>query len=95
MSQPRAIIVKRWVCGGIGCTRSYAKRDAIEGHMETCWKVPENRACLTCANFKMESCCWGRSDFCGCNGERDWTCRLGLPIEPGKPRVGCEKWVAA
>lgn len=95
MAEPRAIVVKRWVCGGVACRRSYSSRAAIEGHMETCWKVPENRACLTCVRFQLETCCSTAGPDCGCRGERKWSCAIAIPIEPGKPVVGCDQWRAA
>jgi hypothetical protein len=91
-TEPYPIEVTRWVCGGEGCTRSYAKRSTIEAHMETCWRVPENRACLTCDNFVLRACCSFASDECGCRGEREWSCEVGLPVAPGKPQVGCPSW---
>lgn len=94
-TEPYPIVVTRWVCGGVGCSRSYAHRSTIEGHMETCWRVPENRACHTCAHFDVRSCCGVASDECGCRGEREWRCAVDMPIEPGKPQVGCPKWKEA
>lgn len=92
MSEPYSITVTRWVCGGIGCSRSYAHRSSVKGHMGTCWKVPENGTCLTCCHFAMHACCDVANEDCGCRGERDWRCSVGMPIEPGQPQVGCPKW---
>jgi hypothetical protein len=93
-TEPYPIVVTRWVCGGWGCSRSYSKRSSIEGHMETCWKVPENRTCLTCENFVELVCCGFLSDQCGCRGERDWECMVDITIEAGKPTVLCPSWAA-
>lgn len=87
MSEPRAIVVKRWVCGGVYCTRSYSKRETTLAHMTTCWKVPENRACLSCAHLMIYDA--GFDDYVR---DRVWSCKVGIPLEPGKPVVGCEKW---
>lgn len=92
MTDPYPIKVTRWVCGGDGCSRSFASRKGTEGHMETCWRVPENRACHSCANFRINYCCSAPSDDCGCRGEREWVCLVDLPIAPGVPMVGCPKW---
>lgn len=92
LAEPYPIVVTRWVCGGDGCTRSYSRRATTEGHMATCWKVPDNRACLSCAHFTVRTCCAGPSDECGCRGEREWTCAVGIDIEPGKARTDCPQW---
>ena len=94
-TEPYPIKVTRWVCGGWTCTRSSSKRETVEGHMQTCWRVPENRTCLTCRNFEMRTCCWGPTPECGCRGEREWACRVDISIAPGKPQVGCPSWVSA
>lgn len=91
-TEPYPIRVTRWVCAGIGCTRSYSKRATTEAHMETCWRVPENRACLTCAHFDPGICCSGFE--CGCRGERNETCRAGVPIEDHLLRSDCPMWEA-
>lgn len=86
-SAPRPIKVTRWVCGGLYCTRSYSHRSSTETHMETCWKVPENRACQSCRHFQV----YGY----GHEGDRDWLCAIGVELVAGRAVAGCEKWEAA
>lgn len=43
--------ISRYRCGVPGCFRTYASMKNALKHMETCWRNPERRACLTCYNY--------------------------------------------
>lgn len=92
MSEPKVIQATRYVC--TGCHRSWARRASAKAHMERCWRIPENRACLTCAHFDSGRCCDTASAECGCRGETDWTCAVGGPISDGLAVLHCPLWMS-
>lgn len=40
--------VKRFKCEGVECRYLRASKATVARHEKTCWKVVENRTCLTC-----------------------------------------------
>lgn len=51
MREPEGVPVVRWRCVNYGCRKSYADRHRARSHAAECPRDPDNRSCLTCANF--------------------------------------------
>lgn len=85
---PLRVTVSRYLCPG--CHRTWSRRSSAVAHMERCWRLRANHACLTCRHFDNGRCCSGHE--CGCNGESDWTCVVGGPIQDGRAVLFCPLW---
>lgn len=92
-SLPIPVMVKRYQCPH--CALRRANRTAAVEHIGRCWKNPDNRTCLTCANYESvpdgEPCFPGR--YCNCN-EGYQRCRadVDLPVGPEFPVTDCALW---
>lgn len=92
----RRVMLSRYKCDG--CGRTLSQKRGMQGHVSRCWKLPANKACLTCAHLVEE---WEGGCDCG-----NWRCQdvarykiRGCAVDDSvdlteKPRSNCPMWVS-
>lgn len=68
------------------CNKAYMTKTGATRHEKTCYKNPNNRACITCRNFINVDCS---------NMESFWTeyhCEKGVDLIEYGLRHNCDSW---
>ncbi len=97
------IEVKVWSCSGYGCHHRRSDKSKVIDHESRCWKVAENKTCITCKHESIvhdsDGSGWGdvyrdcrHKGFEQVHGNAfDYENRtLGQTLI--NPRVGCPLW---
>lgn len=89
-SGPAMILKRRYQCPG--CSRTFGHRDTAENHMGTCFKLPANRACRTCANYDSDVVRYGPDE-----PGREPSCAVGIAFgrtADGRVKLAlrCDLW---
>lgn len=89
MGEPEGVPVVRWRCVNPSCRKSYASRSRARAHAAECVRDPDNRSCLTCANFVGADPGEPEVGYFG----TDPACEVGLTIGRPMPR-NCPSWAS-